>query len=162
MAVHMTVAPPDGFESWSEEQWDAWLAEHPWEPAERIADRPDWLVFLYVVRVHAVKSQDGLAPFLERLIGEKSFHADEVEPLRDALRDAAAELARVPASKLWTGTQFYSHGDLDRYFADTELRTGKRGTEMFVSDLWTPLLERLFATLERALTQKRGVYFGHL
>ena len=51
---------------------------------------------------------------LERLIGEKSFHADEVEPLRDALRDAAAELARVPASKLWTGTQFYSHADLDR------------------------------------------------
>jgi len=162
MSVHLAVSPPDGFESWTEVQWDAWLAEHPWEPAARVCDRSDWLVFLYMARVHATRSQDDLAPFLERLISEQVIHALEIDPLRDALQSVAAELGKVPASKLWTGTQFYSHADLDRYFVDAEERTGKRGVELVIADLWVPVFEHLLGTCERAREQGRGLYFGHV
>lgn len=162
MSVHLSVSPPDGYEAWDEAAWDAWLTEHPWEPATRVCDRADWLVFLYMARVHAPRAQDDLAPFIERLIAEKGIHALEVDPLRDALHAVAAELGRVPASKLFTGTQFYSHADLDRYFADAEERTGKRGVDLTVSDLWTPVFEQLVAACERAREQGRGLYFGHV
>ena len=101
MAVHVTLSPPDGFEAWAQAEWDAWLAAHPWEPAEKLGDRSDWLVFLYQSRTHAKKSEGDLAPFMERLITEKPIASHEIARLLDdraglqALSQGAAAYVRT-------------------------------------------------------------------
>lgn len=162
MAVHLTVAPPDGFEAWSEPEWDDWLDDHPWEPAERLAERGEWLVFLYQARVHAPRSQDALGRFMDRLMNERPVPSGEIPALREAFEDVARELSDVRSTKLWTGTQFYSPEELTLLVEAAERRTGKLGMDVTVADLWQPLLDRLEPVLARAITEGRGVYFGHV
>lgn len=162
MAVHVTVAPPDGFESWDEGQWDEWLDDHPWEPAEQLAERGDWLVFLYQARVHAKRTAEDLAPFLERLITEHPVPSTEIAALHLALQNLAAEFGRSPASRLWTGTQFYTAEYLHALIVKSEAQSGHRGAELTIRDLWQAIFTRLAAVLQRALADGRGIYFGHL
>ena len=120
MGVYLSVSPPDGFDSWDEAAWDAWLEGNPWEPAELLADRGHWLVFLYQARVHAPRASGALSPFLERLMNERPVPAAELPGLRDAFDLVARELAQVPASRLWTGTQFYTVDELHQLILRAE------------------------------------------
>lgn len=162
MAVYLSVAPPDGFEDWSAPEWDEWLGAHPWEPAESLATRGTWLVFLYQCRVHARRSAASLSPFLERLMNERPINAAGVVNLQRALQEIARELDDVPSSRLWTGTAFYSPAELEVLVEEAEARTGKRGVELSVTDLWRPLFATIDATLARAIGEGRGVYFGNV
>ncbi len=162
MGVYLSVSPPDGFDSWDEAAWDAWLEGNPWEPAELLADRGHWLVFLYQARVHAPRASGALSPFLERLMNERPVPAAELPGLRDAFDLVARELAQVPASRLWTGTQFYTVDELHQLIVRAEEESGRRGLELRVVDLWHPLFLRLEAVLERAVELARGVYFGNV
>lgn len=160
--VHLSVAPPDGFEAWSEAEWDGWLVEHPWEPAELLADRGHWLIFLYQARVHAPRAHRELSGFLERLMTERPIAGSELDRLRDGFDTLAREFAAVPASRLWTGTQFYSPDELHLLIAGAEEETGRRGPDLRVVDLWHQLLLKLEGVVERAIEAGRGVYFGHV
>lgn len=158
--VHLAVAPPDGFEGWTPPEWDAWLAEHPWEPSEVLADRGHWLIFLYQCRVHAPGAMDALSPFLERLMNERPIPSREASALLAAFDEAASALSKAPASKLWTGTQFYSADELHALIVEAEARTGRKGLELRIVDLWSELFLRLDAVVVRALAEGRGVWFG--
>jgi len=158
--VHFALAPPDGFESWDDAAWDEWLARTPPEPSHRLAHRGEWLVFLYMARVHADAAMGAFAPFLERLMNERPVASRDVPALLLAVDAVARELARVPAAKLWTGTQFYSADELHALVIEAEERTGRRGTELRVVDLWTDLISRLDAVITRAAAEQRGVWFG--
>jgi hypothetical protein len=162
MAVYLSVSPPDGFQTWSEPDWDDWLDDHPWEPAELLAQRGEWLVFLYQSRVHAPRSQGALGRFMDRLMNERPVPAGEVAALRDAFEELARELSDVRSTKLWTGTQFYSPDELTAMIEAAERRTNKLGMDVTVADLWQPLLDRLRGVFERALAEGRGVYFGNV
>lgn len=161
-AVHFAVAPPDGFESWDDAAWGAWLAGQPWEPVTVVAPRGEWLVFLYMARVHGKRSQGDVAPYLERLMTERPFRAREVEPLRRALVALRSELASIPAGRLWTGTQFYTADELHALILRHEEETGKRGQELAIADLWRTLFDALDGVLARAQAADRGVYFGRV
>lgn len=158
--VHFALAPPDGFEAWDEAAWDAWLGATPPLPSQRLASRGDWLIFLYMARVHAPAAMGAFAPFLERLMNERPIASAEVSALLHALDAVARGLALVPAAKLWTGTQFYSADELHRLVVEAEARTGRQGTALRVVDLWTELVERLDAVVTRAAAEGRGVWFG--
>ena len=160
--VHFAVAPPDGFEGWAPPAWDAWLAEHPWEPSEVLADRSHWLVFLYQCRVHAPGAIGALSPFLERLMNERPIASGEAPSLLAAFDEVARSLAKVPASKLWTGTQFYTPDELHALVVEAEARTGRKGLELRIIDLWSELFLRLDAVVVRAIAEGRGVWFGDI
>ena len=162
MPVYLSLAPPDGFARWTGDEWDAWLREHPLEPAELVSERSEWFVFLYMARVHGRQAASELAPFLERLIVEKPFESGEIPRLREALAALRTALEDIPAGRLWTGTQFYSADYLFALIDRKERETGRTGQDLRISDLWRPLFGVLETVLARAEAAGRGVYFGHL
>lgn len=162
MAVYLSVAPPDGFEAWTADEWDAWLVANPWEPATVVTVRGDWLIFLFQVKQHAPRAAGELAIFWERLMNERSVASTGVRRLREGLRAAAKELADVPSTRLWTGTVFYSLDELGRLVNAAEVRVGRIGADLSVADLWGPVFDRLDDVLARALDAGRGIYFGNV
>lgn len=162
MAVHLALAPPDGFDAWTADEWGAWLESNAPDRVLLAHERGDWFVFLYMARVHGGRAEKALAPFLERLILERPIRSSEVEPMRDAFQALERTLDDVPTSRLWTGTQFYSADELYALIERVEGETGKTGLELSVADLWRPLFRELESVFEQAEQAGRGVYFGHV
>jgi hypothetical protein len=157
----MSVAPPDGFSKWNDAEWERWLRDHPWESAERICSRGDWSIFLYQVREHSQKGRKVLEPLLEALINERPLSAQDTEDLRDALDVAQDDLDRKPASDLKKSTSiFASPEDLDAMIAAARTRLG--GQEPTLGEVWTEIFDAVGRVLDKAIEQKRGVYFGNV
>lgn len=162
MTVHLALAPPDGFDAWGDTEWKAWLEGHAMEPADDLGGRSEWLIFLYMARVHGKRVERDLAPWMERLITERPVPAREIAALRDGLRALEAELGRIPAGRLWTGTQFYTADFLHALILRKEEETGRTGQDLTIADLWRPLFATLLRVMDRAAESERGVYFGHV
>jgi hypothetical protein len=157
----MSVAPPDGFSKWNEAEWERWLRDHPWESAERICSRGDWSIFLYQVREHSLKGRKVLEPLLESLINERPLSAQDTEDLRDALDIAQDDLDRKPATELKKSTSiFASPEDIDAMIAAARARMG--GQEPMLGEVWTEIFDAVGRVLDKAIEQKRGVYFGNV
>ena len=157
----MSVAPPDGFTKWSDAEWERWLKDHPWESAERICARGDWAIFLYQIREHSQKGRKVLEPLLESLINERPLGAEDTEDLRDALDIAQDDLDRKPASELKKSSSiFASPEDLDAMIAAARARKG--GQEPTLGEVWTEIFDAIGRVLDKAIEQKRGVYFGNV
>jgi hypothetical protein len=160
-SVFLCVAPPDGFEQWGDKEWDEWLVEHPWEPAERVATRGDWSMFLYQLREYAPKTAPRMAPYMERLITEKPIGTADAKDLRDYLGEAQTELMAVPAEALRAkATGFYTPEELDGQIAATRERLA--GKEPNAAELWHEVFEVLLRVLDDAVDVGRGVYFGEV
>jgi hypothetical protein len=159
--VYLCVAPPDGFEAWSEKEWDEWLEDHPWEPAERVASRSDWSMFLYQLREFSPKTAPKLAAYMERLITEKPINTKDTKDFRDYLREARDEMAAIPAEKMRAkATGFYTPEELDALIAGNRERLG--GKEPTAADVWEEVFNTLLRVLDDAAEVERGVYFGEV
>ncbi len=157
----MSVAPPDGFGKWGDAEWERWLRDHPWEAAERICSRGDWAIFLYQVRQHSLKGRKVLEPLLESLVNERPLTAQETEDLRDALDIAQDDLDRKPAAELKSSSSlFASREDLESMIAAARSRIG--GREPTLGEVWTEVFDAVGRVLDKAIEQKRGVYFGNI
>jgi hypothetical protein len=157
----MSVAPPDGFSKWGDAEWERWLRDHPWEAAERISSRGDWAIFLYQVRQHSEKGRKVLEPLLESLVNERPLTAQETEDLRDALDIAQDDLDRKPAAELKSSSSlFASPEDLESMIAAARSRMG--GREPTLGEVWTEVFDAVGRVLDKAIEQKRGVYFGNI
>jgi hypothetical protein len=162
MTVYLSVAPPDGFSRWGDPEWDRWLRDHPWEPAERIASRSDWATFLYQVRQHSDRAKKLLEPLLEQLVNEKPLSAQQAQDLKAALAAARAELSQKPASQLAEAariSQFASSEDVETMIAAARTRLGR---EPDIAEVWAHVFDQLDAVLENAAKERRGVYFGNV
>jgi hypothetical protein len=162
MTVYLAVAPPDGFSRWGDAEWDRWLREHPWEPAERIASRSDWATFLYHLRQHSDSGRKQLEPLLELLVNERPLTAEQALDLRSALAAARGELSRTPAAVLLDGaraTSFASVEDVELLIKAARSRAGK---EPSVADVWSGVFDQIGKVLESAAAHERGVYFGEV
>jgi hypothetical protein len=162
MTVYLSVAPPDGFSRWGDADWDRWLREHPWEPAERIASRSDWATFLYHLRQHSDAGNRLLQPLLELLVNERPLTAQQALDLRSALAAARDELSRKPAAVLLDGaraTSFASIEDLELLVKAARARAGK---EPSVAEVWSGVFEHVGKVLDSASAQQRGIYFGDI
>ena len=160
MSVYLSVAPPDGFSKWGELEWERWLKDHPWEAAERICSRGDWAIFLYQVRLHAPRGNQGLAPIFEQLVNERPLNTQQAEDFRDALDQARDELDKKPAAAMKTGnSNFASAEDLDTMISAARARTGK---DPSIGDVWAEVFAQLDKVVESAIQQKRGIYFGNV
>jgi hypothetical protein len=160
MTVYLSVAPPDGFSRWSDPEWDRWLRDHPWEPAERVASRADWTTFLYHLRQHSEGGRKQIEPILDLLVNERPLTAQQALDLRSALAAARDELSRKPASVLLDGarsTSFASVEDLELLVKAARSRTGK---EPSVAEVWNGIFDQVGTILDSAAAQQRGIYFG--
>jgi hypothetical protein len=160
VSVYLSVAPPDGFTRWKDAEWDRWLREHPWEAAERLCSRGDWAVFLYQLRQHCPAGKKGVEPVLEQLVNERPLTSQQAADLRDALGIARGELQKVPAQTLQkSSTPFASAEDLEAMISAARARLGRDPNG---AELWSEVFDQLQRVLDRALEQKRGVYFGNV
>lgn len=160
MSVYLSVAPPDGFSSWGDTDWERWLRDHPWEAAERLCSRGDWATFLYQIRQHARHGGKALEPLLEQLVNERPLTAQEAEDLRRALAAARADLDAQPADAArQTDRDFAGAEDLEARIAAARARAGKEPT---LAEAWADLFARIGKLLDNAIAQKRGVYFGNV
>jgi hypothetical protein len=160
VSVYLSVAPPDGFTKWGDEDWERWLHDHPWEAAERICSRGTWAIFLYQLRQHAPTAKKGIEPVLENLVNERPLTAQEAEDLRDALHLARDELEKKGASAMKSANNhFASAEDLD---AMIEVARARMGKDPNLADVWAEVFDHLDRVLENAVRQKRGVYFGNI
>jgi hypothetical protein len=158
--VYLSVAPPDGFTRWSDADWDRWLREHPWEAAERICSRGDWAIFLYQLRQQCPRGKKGVEPVLEQLINERPLTSQQAEDLRASLEIARGEMEKLPAHALGqTSEPFASAHDLETMLAAARARLGR---DPNAAELWSDVFDQLRRVLDRALEQKRGVYFGNV
>jgi hypothetical protein len=160
MTVYLSVAPPDGFSRWGDADWDRWLRDHPWEPAERVASRSDWATFLYHLRQHSDAGRKLLEPVLELLVNERPLTAQQAIGLRSALAAARDELSRKAAGVLLDGaraTSFASIEDLELLVKAARSRTGK---DPSVAEVWTGIFDQVGKVLDSAAAQQRGIYFG--
>jgi hypothetical protein len=160
MTVYLSVAPPDGFSRWGDPEWDRWLRDHPWEPAERVASRSDWATFLYQLRQHSDSARKRIEPLLELLVNERPLTAEQALDLRSALAAARDELSRKSAAVLLEGaraTSFASVEDVELMIKAARSRTGK---EPSVADVWSSVFDQVGKVLDSAAAQQRGVYFG--
>jgi hypothetical protein len=160
VSVYLSVAPPDGFSKWGDADWERWLREHPWESAERVCSRGDWAIFLYQIRQHCPRAKKGLEPVLEQLVNERPLSSREAEDLRAALDVARDELDLKPAETMKTvNNNFASAEDLEAMISAARARIGKEPT---LGDVWAEVYDQIDRVLERALQQKRGIYFGNV
>lgn len=160
MSVYLSVAPPDGFTRWSDADWNRWLREHPWEAAERICSRGDWAIFLYQLRLHCPRGKKGVEPVLEQLVNERPLSSQQTEDLRSSLEIARGELEKVPAHALRQASSvFASAQDLDAMIAAARARLGR---DPSAAEIWGEVFDQLRRVLDRALEQKRGIYFGNV
>ena len=160
MSVYLSVAPPDGFTRWSDADWDRWLREHPWEAAERVCSRGDWAIFLYQLRQHCPRAKKGVEPVLEQLINERPLTSQQADDLRSSLEIARSELEQVPAHQLRQGSAVFAGAeDLEAMIAAARARLGR---DPNAAELWGEVLGQLRSVLDRALSQKRGIYFGNV
>jgi hypothetical protein len=160
VSVYLSVAPPDGFTSWGDAEWEKWLKDHPWESAERICSRGDWATFLYQLRQLAPKGKLAVEAVLEQLVNERPLSGQEAEDLRDGLGLARSELAKKgPADMKAANNNFASNDDLEAMVSAARSRVGKEPT---LADVWAEVFEGLDRVLDRAVEQKRGVYFGNV
>jgi hypothetical protein len=160
MSVYLSVAPPDGFTGWGDPEWDRWLRDHPWEPAERVCSRGDWATFLYQLRQHADGGRKLIEPLLESLVNERPIPSRQAEDLRAALKAAREELSRKPAAVLLDAaraTAFASVEDVELMIKAAWARSGK---EPSIADVWSNVFEMVGKVLENAAKEKRGIYFG--
>jgi hypothetical protein len=160
VSVYLSVAPPDGFGTWGEADWQRWLRDHPWEAAERLCSRGDWATFLYQVRQHARRGGKALEPLLEQLVNERPLTAQQTEDLRQALNAARSELDAQPAEAArQTDAGFAGAEDLETRIAAARARAGKEPT---LAEAWADLFGRIGKLLDDAIARKRGVYFGNV
>lgn len=160
MSVYLSVAPPDGFSKWGELEWERWLKDHPWEAAERVCSRGDWAIFLYQVRLHAPKGNQGLSPIFEQLVNERPLSRQQAEDFRDALDQARDELDAKPAAAMKSGNNnFASADDLEAMISSARARVGK---DPSLGDVWAEVFDQIDRVLESAIQQKRGIYFGNV
>lgn len=160
MSVYLSVAPPDGFSKWGELEWERWLKDHPWEAAERVCSRGDWAIFLYQVRLHAPKGNQGLSPIFEQLVNERPLSAQQAEDFRGALDQARDELDAMPAEAMKSGNNnFASADDLEAMISSARARVGK---DPSLGDVWAEVFDLIDKVLESAIQQKRGIYFGNV
>src|ERR671923_2727705 len=155
MSVYLSVAPPDGFTRWGDSEWDRWLREHPWEPAERICSRGDWAIFLYQVRQHSDRGRKLLEPLLEQLVNEKPLSTQQAEDLRAALVAARSELTQKPASQLETAAQsspFASSEDVETMIAAARTRVGR---DPNIAEVWAGVFDQVDKVLENAARERR-------
>ncbi|TMA25440.1 MAG: hypothetical protein E6J78_17685 [Deltaproteobacteria bacterium] len=160
MSVFISVAPPDGFTKWGDPEWERWLRDHPWEAAERVCSRGDWAIFLYQVRLNSAGGKKSLGPLLESLINERPLTAQEAEELRGALDKAHDELDKKPAAEMRRANDhFASAEDLEAMIAAARSRLGREPT---LGEVWAGVFDQLSRVLDRAIEQKRGIYFGNV
>jgi len=156
----MSVAPPDGFTKWNDAEWERWLRDHPWEQAERVCSRGDWAIFLYQLRQHCAKGKKLIEPLLEQLVNERPLSAQDAEDLRGALDVARDELDARPAEAMKQGnSHFASAEDLESMISAARQRLGK---DPSLGDVWAELFDHFDRVLEKAIGEKRGIYFGNV
>jgi hypothetical protein len=162
VSVFISVAPPDGFTRWGDAEWERWLRDHPWEAAERVCSRGDWAIFLYQIRQHSPKGRKVIEPLLESLINERPLSAQQAEDLRDALDIAQDELGEKPAAAALetANTHFASADDLQSMIAAARARLG--GREPTLGEVWSEVFDQLGRVLDKAIEEKRGIYFGNV
>jgi hypothetical protein len=157
----MSVAPPDEFTKWGDAEWERWLRDHPWEAAERICSRGDWAIFLYQIRQYSVKARRVLEPLLEQLVNERPLKAQETEDLRDAFDIAQDDMDRKPAAEMKNSSGiFASPEDIEAMTAAARARLG--GQEPTLGEVWSEVFDAVGRVLDKAIEQKRGVYFGNV
>jgi len=160
VSVYLSVAPPDGFTRWGDGEWDRWLRDHPWEAAERLCSRGDWAIFLYQLRKHCPRASKAIEALHPSLVNERPLSSQEADHLRRALQVARDELEANPAEVMRSGAgHFASAEDMDAMIAAARARLGKEPT---LRDVWADLLARVEKTLEGAVGQGRGIYFGNV
>ena len=160
MSVYLSVAPPDGFTTWGDVDWEKWLKDHPWEQAERVCARGDWAIFLYQIRQHCTKARKVIEPLLEKLVNERPLTAQDAEDLNAGLDTARDELDSKPADAMKQGGgNFASAEDLEAMIVAARTRLGK---EPSLGDVWAEVFDHLDHVLANAMTQKRGIYFGNV
>ena len=161
MSVYLSVAPPDGFTRWKDDDWERWLRDHPWESAERICSRGDWSIFLYQIRQHSPKGKRVIEPLLENLINERPLTAQQTEDLRDALDISQDELDKKPAAEMKNmNNNFASPEDLEAMIVSARARLG--GREPTLGEVWSEVFDAVGKVLDKAIEQKRGIYFGNV
>lgn len=159
MAVYLNVAPPAGFESWTEREWDEWRSEHPLDSVDPlVADKGDWAIFLFQVRRFAPKAALRLDKNLELLITEKPLPASAVGEVAAIFRQIREELRRVDLAQLSNvATQFYTPRALEALAAPVQAR---KGPAISAADLWESIFELVDQVSAQALEARRGLYFG--
>ena len=160
MSVYLSVAPPDGFTRWSNGDWERWLRDHPWEAATRLCSRGDWTIFLYQVRALCPRARNTFEPLVEPLVNERPLTSQQTRDLSVALDVVRGELGAQPAAAMKQGNQMIaSVEDLDAMIAAARARLGGDPT---VADVWAHLLSEMTGLVDRAVEQKRGIYFGNV
>jgi hypothetical protein len=160
VSVYLSVSPPDGFTKWGEPEWERWLRDHPWESAERVCSRGDWVIFLYQVRAHTTKAKKLLEPHLEALVNERALDTSACDDLRLFLEAAREELGRLPAATLLqNNNHFASVDDLESMIFAAQERLGHPPT---AADVWQEVFETVGKVLADAGAAKRGIYFGNV
>jgi hypothetical protein len=160
VSVYLSVAPPDGFAKWSDADWERWLRDHPWEAAERVCSRGNWAIFLYQVQKHCARARKGIEPVLGQLVNERPLSSQEALDLRASLDLARAEMDGLPAEAMRQGASvFASKEDLEAMIAAARARLGR---EPKLGEVWTDVFYQLARVLDRALQEKRGIYFGNV
>ncbi len=160
VSVYLSVAPPDGFTRWKDADWERWLREHPWEAATRLCSRGDWTIFLYQVRALCLRARNAFEPLVEQLVNERPLTSQQTRDLSAALDVVRGELATQPAAAMKQGNQqIASAEDLEAIIAAARARLGSDPT---VADVWAHLMSEMTRLVDRAVEQKRGIYFGNV
>jgi len=160
VSVYVSIAPPDGFTTWGNAEWERWLRDHPWESATRLCSRGDWSLFLYQLRKHSPRAGKAIEPVFDLLVNERPLTSQQTRDLSAALDVARGELDAKPAESVKEIDQpFASSGDLDTLIAAARARAGRDPT---LADVWGDLLAGMTRLLDGAVAQKRGVYFGNV